>query len=108
MMYIFYVICYFSRYSFTFASPTANSEDVIRLLKILFVSYHKPLAIYCDRGQHFDSEETKTFLHDEGVNRSFSASGASKSTGMVEVGNRIVQGVLRKSPLEEWDEGLAP
>lgn len=27
---------------------------------------------------------------------------------MVEVGNWIVQGVLRKSPSEEWDEGLAP
>lgn len=108
MAYIFHVICYFSRFSFTFASPTANSADVIRFLGILFVRYHKPLAIYCDRGQHFDSEETKTYLRDEGVNLSFSASGSSKSTGMVEVGNCLLQEVLKKSAPGEWDEKLAP
>lgn len=40
IMYIFHVICYFSRYSFIFASPTANSKDVTWLLRILFVQYH--------------------------------------------------------------------
>lgn len=62
MVYIFHVICYFSRFFFTFASPIANSTVVIRFLGILFVRYHKPLAIYCDRGQHFDSEKTKVYL----------------------------------------------
>lgn len=90
IVYIFHVICYFRRFSFSFASPTANSTDVIRLLGILFVRYHKPLAIYCDRGQHFDNEETKAYLNNEGVNLSVSASGSSKSTGMVEVGNRLL------------------
>lgn len=90
IMYIFHIICYFSRYFFTFASPTANNEDVIRLLRILFIRYYKLLAIYCDKNQHFDNEETKIFLHDEEINVSFSTLGIFKSTGIVEVGNRIV------------------
>lgn len=97
MIYIFHIICYFSRYSFTYVNPTTNSEDIIRLWKILFIRYHKLLAIYYDRGQYFDTEETKTFLHDERVNLSFNALGAFKSMGIIKVGNRIVQGVLKKS-----------
>lgn len=89
-MYIFHVICYFSRYSFTFAGPTANSKDIIQLLRIQFVQSHKSLAIYCDRNQHFDNEEIKAFLHDKEINFSFSVLGASKSMGMVEIGNRII------------------
>lgn len=67
------------------------------------------MAILYNRGQYFNNEKTKTFLHDKRVNFSFSALGASKSTGMVEVGNRIVQKVLRRSTseLDKWDEKLA-
>lgn len=107
MIYIFHVICYFTRFSFTFPCATANSSDVVRFLSLIFVQFRKPLAIYCDRGHHFDSEETKTFVSGQGISLSFSASGASKSTGMIEVSNRILEGVMRKGDSVEWDQGLA-
>ena len=105
--YIFHVICYFSRFSFTFASPAANSSDVIRFLRQIFIQFHKPWAVYCDRGQHFDSAETKTFVEGEGITLTFSGSGSSKSTGMIEVSNRILESILRKTESGDWDENLA-
>lgn len=47
-------------------------------------------------------------MYDKRVNFSFTALGASKSMGIVEVGNQIVQGVSRKSisQSDEWDEQL--
>lgn len=92
-MYIFHVICYFSRFSFTFACPTANSSDVIRFLRQIFIQFQKFWAIYCDRGQRFDSTETKTFIEEEGISFTFSGSGSSKSTGMIEVSHRILESV---------------
>lgn len=44
------LICYFSRFDMPFATKTANVEDVIWCLKLAFVMYRKPYAIYCDRG----------------------------------------------------------
>lgn len=67
MIYIFHVICYFTRFSFTFPSATAKSSDVIRFLSLILVQFRKPLAVYCDRGHHFDSEETKTFVNGQGI-----------------------------------------
>lgn len=107
MTYVFHVICYFTYFSFTFACATANSSDVIRFLGWIFVQFRKALAIYCDRGHHFDSEETKTFVSKQGISLTFSTSGASKSTGMIEVGNRILEGVMRKENNAEWDQDLA-
>ena len=104
------LICYFSRFGIPFATKAANVEDVIWCLKLAFVMYRKPQAIYCDRGQHFFNDVLKDFLHAEGVAIDFSPSGASKSTGMVEASNRILEEVIRKpSPAEigmDWDRRL--
>ena len=58
--------------------------------------YRKPYAFYTDRGQHFDNVELREFLTSEGINITYSPSGASKSTGIVEVSNKLVKEVLRK------------
>ena len=63
--------------------------------------------MYCDKGQHFKNQETISYFTDLGVKLRFSPSGASKSFGMVEVGNRILESVLRKASKKEWDEVLS-
>lgn len=102
-VYIFNVVCYFTRFVVPFATKTANVEDVIWCLKLLFAMYRTPHAIYCDRGQHFLNEELQEFLRQQGVSISYSPSGASKSTGMVEMSNHLVEQVLRKDPDPNWD-----
>ncbi len=65
-----------------------------------------PQAFYLDRGQHFFNDVLIGFLHSEGVAIDFSPSGTSKSTGMVEVCNKLLEEVLRKDSSQtgmEWD-----
>ena len=103
--YILHIIDYFSRYSMAYPTPSANAEDVKTCLLDVFHRYVCPSAIYCDRGQHFDNQYIKDFLDGYNVRIRFSPSGASKSTGMVEVGNRILESVIRKGS-DKWDDKL--
>ena len=108
-VYILNVVCYFTRFIVPFATRTANVEDVIWCLKLLFAMYRTPHAIYCDRGQHFLNEELQEFLRQQGVSITYSPSGASKSTGMVEVSNKLLEQVLRKDSSDAthtWDTRL--
>ena len=104
-LYILHVIDYFSRFSFTKALPNNLVSDVIPFLTHLFKALTKPTSFYFDRGQHFDNDELRTFLKSEGVNFRYGPSGSSKSMGMVERGNRVLEDVLRKSS-QEWDVSL--
>ena len=106
-IYILNVVCYFSRFVVPFACRSANVEDVLWCLRLLFVMYRTPFAIYCDSGQHFDNEELREFLRQQGISINYSPSGSSKSTGMVEVSNKLLEEVLRKdSTGRDWDEVL--
>ena len=107
--YILNVVCYFSRFVIPFATEDDNVERVLWSLRLVFAMYRKPYAFYCDRGHHFFNDVLKDFLKLEGVNITYSPSGASKSTGMVEVSNRLVEDVLRKHPQNshlDWDQRL--
>ena len=89
------LICYMSRFSVPFARGSANVEDVIWCLQLFFAIYRTPYTIYCDPGQHFDSDELREFLRLHGVAIDYSPSGACKGTGMVEILNKLVEDVLR-------------
>lgn len=102
--YILHLICYFARFSITSPSASANATDVIPALERAFTSYAKPKAVYWDRGQHYDNQLVKDFLTSKNIAFSFSPSGSSQSTGMVEVGNKILEDVLRKGG--DWEDGL--
>ena len=105
--YILNIVCYFSRFQVPFACRSANVEDVLWALRLLFAMYRTPIAIYCDSGQHFDNLELREFLKLEGVSIDYSPSGSSKSTGMVEVSNKLLEEVLRKdSSGLDWDVRL--
>ena len=104
--YILNLGCYMSRFEVPFACKNSNVEDVLWCLKLFFSMYRKPHAFYLDRGQHFDCEELREFLRLEGVAVDYSPSASHKSTGMIEVMNRVLEGVVRKLG-EEWDTNLA-
>ena len=80
----------------TFPCAKANATDVIKALGIIFTSYATPKAVYSDREQHFENQAVKDFLTDHKITDSFSPSGSSQSTGIVEIGNKILEDVVRK------------
>lgn len=96
---------YFSRFSITFPSKTANVSDVISPLEKVFTLYSTPLAMYGDQGQHFNNQEMKDFFQKCGVSFTCSPSGASQSTGMIEVENKLLEDVLRKTR-QDWEDTL--
>ena len=102
--FILHTMDYFARLSTAEAPPTADIQDVIKFLTRVFDIYFTPEALYLDRGQHFENDELTSFLKDRGVAEDFSPSGSSKSTGMIELENRILEGVIRKGTTE-WDLG---
>ncbi len=80
--------------------------DAISSLEQVFSLFRRPVAIYCDRGQHFDNSKMRSFLKDLGISITYSPSGASKSTGMIEISNILLEDVLRKQN-QNWDEVLS-
>ena len=104
--YILNLGCYMSRFNVPFACKSARVEDVIWCLKLFFAMYRKPYAFYIDSGPHFDSEELREFLHDQGITVDYSPSASHKSTGLIESMNKILEGVIRKLG-KDWDVGMA-
>lgn len=65
-----------------------------------------PLATYCDQEQHFNNKEVRDFFFlTRGISLVSSPSGASQITRMVEVGNKLVDEMLRKNG-EDWEVSL--
>lgn len=103
--FIFHILDYLSRFSIAFPTKTANTLDVLTRLDKAFTSYATPIAIYSDGGQHFNNPAVRDFLLGHGVALDYSPSGSSQSTGMVEVGNKILEDVLRKGS-KDWEIGF--
>ncbi len=93
---------------FVIPLATTNVESVLWCLRLAFAMYRKPYAFYRDRGRHFlITAYYRTSYGLEGLNITYSPSGSSKSTGMVEMSNRLIEDVLRKHPQNshlEWDQ----
>ena len=106
--YIFNVIEYLSRFIISYATETCSTDETITCLEDVFTKYGTPVASYTDRGGHFNNPKFQDFLHNKGIAWTPSPSGSSKSTGMIERSNGILESVLRKlcnSP-GEWDTPL--
>lgn len=97
---------YISRFEVPFACKISNVEDVIQCLRLFFARYRRSYVFYFDRGHHFDCDKLREFLRHEGIAVSYSPSTLYKSTGMIEVMNRILKSVVRKLD-KEWDVVLA-
>lgn len=103
--FILHIIDYFSRFSITTTTKTANTCDVIPALDRVFALYATPEGTYCDQGHHFNNQEVRDFFSRRGIALAFSLSGALQRIGMVEIGNRLSEDVLRKAG-DDWEEGL--
>lgn len=106
--YIFNVIEYLSRFIISYATETCSTDETIACLEDVFTKYGTPIASYTDRGGHFDNPKFQDFLRTKGIAWTPSPSGSSKSTGMIERSNGILESVLRKSCNNpgEWDTPL--
>ena len=104
--YILNLVCYATKFIIPFATRTANVEDVLWCLRLFFAMYRKPQAFYVDSGHHFNNDVLRDTLKIEGIAVDFSPSGASKSTGMVELSNKLLEQVLRKGDEKDWDVRL--
>ena len=100
---ILHLIDYFTRYSQTWATQTASSDDVIRCLTESFAHFPLPHVLYHDGGTHFTSGPTQAFLRDLGIHCVQAPVGHSQAAGMVERGNAVLQKVLRKFNNESAD-----
>ena len=106
--YIFHFMNYFSRFSIPTATKIVDASDVIRCIRKIIQRYRKSVEIYCDHDQHFDNEELREFLKLEDIKITYSPSGASKSTDMIEVKNKLLQNVMRKIVMRnEWNLSLS-
>ncbi len=101
-IYIFHVIDYFTRFFMTFSTKTTNVENVIESLNQVFVKYVKFAAIYCDRDQHFKNFKIKSFLNVLKISFDFNLFDAFQSTEMIEVKNKLLKNILRKSQIVDW------
>ena len=60
--YILHIMNYFSCYSVTYLSQTADASDVIKTLNNLFHHFSKSDVFYIDRDQHFENQLMKDYF----------------------------------------------
>ena len=94
--FILYILCYFTRFSFTFLSKIVNTFDVIAALIKLFTMYIISKIFYLNREQHFFNQEVIDFLDSYTIIYSFSSFEFSQSIDIIEIGNKLLQEILRK------------
>ena len=107
--YILNIVDYFSRFIIAFALPDPGTAGVIASFNEMICRYYTPEAVYFDRGTHFTSIEFGDFLTSKGIKATSSPSGSSKSTGMIERSNYLLEMVMGRTlgVLPEWDTHLS-
>ena len=103
--FILHIIDYFSWFSITTPTKTGNASDVIPEVDCVFTHYATPLATYCDQSQHFDNQKVREFFQSWNVSLTFSPTGISQSTGMIEISNRLLENILQKTDID-WEMAL--
>ena len=95
--FIFHYVCYFSRYSISFAIKNDNVEDVYKCLKKVFICYQRLITVYCDWRHHFDNQILRNWLLRRRININYNLSWFHKFTGMIEMHNKLLKIVVWKN-----------
>ncbi|KAI1006576.1 hypothetical protein K3495_g1640 [Podosphaera aphanis] len=95
VFYILMVIDYFSRYIWTRATKSDNSDAVVCVLEEFFTEHGVPVGIYADPGSHF-GKTTQKFAELFGVVWCTSPVAEEKATGIVEKAVDVLQRALKK------------
>lgn len=103
------MVDYFSRYCWAFPCKTTQAEEAVDLLKTWHLHISSaPWILYSDPGSAFVSDHFKSAVALVGTSVVTAPTKAHRSVGMVEVTNKLVQGILGKthSARDHWDEGM--
>ena len=92
--YILHIMNYFSHYSVTYLSQTADASDIIKTLNNLFHHFSKSDVFYIDRDQHFENQLMKDYFKEQEILLKFELSRASKVFRLIECDNCILKNVL--------------
>jgi transposase InsO family protein len=74
----------FSKYIFTRAYHTMDTETVIRFLEEIITNYPTPKTIHMDNASYFTSTQLSTYLRENGIEKKFSPAYSPRCSGAVE------------------------
>nr|GFA96553.1 reverse transcriptase domain-containing protein [Tanacetum cinerariifolium] len=79
------------------ALPTNDARIVVKFLKSLFARFGTPRAIISDRGTHFCNDQFAKVMLKYGVTRRLSTLYHPQTSGQVEVSNRGLKRILKRT-----------
>nr|GEV01194.1 reverse transcriptase domain-containing protein [Tanacetum cinerariifolium] len=107
--YILAVVDYLSKWVEAKALLTNDARVVVKFLKSLFSWFGTPKAIISDRGTHFCNDQFARIMSKYGVTHHLSTAYHPQTSGQVEVTNRILKRILKRTVEENralWSDKL--
>nr|GEX41256.1 reverse transcriptase domain-containing protein [Tanacetum cinerariifolium] len=95
--YILVAVDYLSKWFEAKALLTNDARVVVKFLKSLFSQFGTPKAIISDRGTHFCNDEFSRVMEKYGVTHCLSTSYHPQTSGQVEVTNRGLKRILKRT-----------
>ncbi|GKE56248.1 reverse transcriptase domain-containing protein [Tanacetum coccineum] len=95
--YILVTVYYVSKWAEAQALPTNDARVVVTFLKKLFCRFGMPKTLISDRGTHFCNKIMERTMKRYGVNNRFSTSYHPQTSGQVEITNRALKRILKKT-----------
>nr|GFA06014.1 reverse transcriptase domain-containing protein [Tanacetum cinerariifolium] len=95
--YILVAVDYLSKWVEAKALPTNDARVVVKFLKSLFSRFGTPKAIISDRGTHFCNKQFARVMSKYGVTHRLSTAYHHQTSGQVEVTNRGLKRILKRT-----------
>ncbi|XP_039683802.1 uncharacterized protein [Medicago truncatula] len=96
--YILVAVDYVSKWVEAIASPTNDSQVVIKLFKkIIFPRFGVPRVVISDGGSHFISKHFEKLFQKLGVRHKIATPYHAQTSGQVEVSNRQIKAIVEKT-----------
>nr|GFB09422.1 reverse transcriptase domain-containing protein [Tanacetum cinerariifolium] len=95
--YILVEVDYLSKWVEAKALPTNDARVVVKFLKSLFARFGTPRAIISDRGTHFCNDKFAKVMSKYGVTHRLSTAYHPQTSGQVEVSNRGLKRILKRT-----------
>nr|GEV10636.1 hypothetical protein [Tanacetum cinerariifolium] len=102
-MYILVAVDYLSKWVEAKALPTNDARVVVKFLKSLFAQFRTPRAIISDRGTYFLNDKFAKLTSMYGVTHRLATAYHPKTSGQVEVSNRGLKCILKRTVGENRD-----
>nr|GEV24016.1 reverse transcriptase domain-containing protein [Tanacetum cinerariifolium] len=107
--YILVAVDYLSKWVEANALPTNDVRVVVKFLKLLFTQFGTPRAIISDHGTYFCNDKFAKVMSKYGVTDRIATAYHSQTSGQVEVSNRVLKRILKRTVGENrdsWSEKL--